>query len=111
MIPPGNGITQRQDECLLTSVLNHLGSLTAISCGSSITDGPCLLGTDSQNWRKTNIYEEITNDSKQKIIHFEDSKCRNLKTREIPLNKKGQRKLSGGKLTPSDGSQGTVKWR
>ena len=58
----------------------------ALSCGNSLTDGPCLLGIDSQNWRKTNVYEEITNDSRQKIIHFEDRKCRNLKMREIPLN-------------------------
>ena len=58
----------------------------AVSCGNSITDGTCLLGIDSQNWRQTNIYEEITSDLRQKIIHFDDSKCRNLKTREIPLN-------------------------
>ena len=31
----------------------------AVSCGNSITDGTCLLGIDSQNWRQTNIYEEI----------------------------------------------------
>lgn len=42
-------------------------------------------------------YEEITSDSRQKMIHSEDSKCcRNLEVRKMSLNLEGQRKFSSG---------------
>lgn len=40
-----------------------------------------------------NIYEQITNGLRQKIVCLEDSKCRNLEVRKIPMNWEDQSKF------------------
>lgn len=65
-----------------------------MSCGRykrNVTDGPCLPGIESLNWRKIkSSYEEITSNSRQKIIRLKDSKCKNSEMRKISLNWENQ---------------------
>ena len=66
-----------------------------------------LLEIDSLNWRKMiNTYEELTNDSRQNIMHLEDSKCcRNLR------GKKHSSELGGSEqVFRRGGDPGSLGW-